>query len=1223
MKKIGSIQNFTGGISSTSKKIGPKNSFAYGRSIDFRSEPTEFTILPKTSKISGSTVTDLPMGFDLACTYLYAIGDEGNVYRIDSSDTVTKEYTLIDSVGNGIAYFPEDKYLYLAGNKSISRKSQACESTGNYYDNFLENEGGEPTNTKSIRFNGTNQSASRADTSSLSITGDITLEAYVKPESLPTGTDQMTFISKWDESGTLRSYKFGIIPVANYFGDGSDGALTISTNTTDAPIDSACTGTAGTNTLSATNASFVAGQQVLIHQSQGTSAGQWERGEISSYTSGTITLAENLIGTYTTGAQVLVLKQYTDVTVNSGVTWTAKAWNGTVGGILAFVANGTVTVTGTIKCDGGDGSTGTSGTVAGGTGGGFRGGAGRFYSSAPLVAYCGESSTAASSVLPDSRANGMGGGGGNQTITGGNKSGGGGGHYGYNSGGGSGGINGRGLAGFGGGTGGSSDLTTMVFGGAGGGGIAQNGDGSAGGGGGSGGIIFISGVDVTVTGYVSSKGGAGGAPLQYWKSGGGGAGGSVLIKCQTADIGTAKITTRGGLGSGPDGFINGYEGLGANGRVHIDYLTSYTGSVTYGDLSATQDVTLGSSDGHALRFYVSSTGDNSETYTQAIDNPQDTWNRFSVAWDASASTAYFYQNSQLIGTKTGSLTAIHDNASAFALGQYENSGGTLTGYYHGYMDDVRVWNTLRSSTQIATNSNKVLIGTENGLVAYYKCDDNVEDQQTAGNNDLTANNTPTYSTDVPFSGVSTRGDEDIFIDTSGQTYTLGTSLSEGATHRQTFTPTKDPVKSIAFNIDTKGTGDWTVVVHDSLNREQASITVANADLLTGVYEFIFSESFRPVLNAEYHVHVYSTVADGEIVTGTINDMETAYLKTYYQILVDDEYHPMEQFLNYLVIGNERYVAVLEAGSIYKPHRLILPSGYRVRKFAFWGEYIAIGTWRGTDITDTDQGRIFFWDGTSDTYVEPLNVPQGAINAMFGTQSRLTIAAGYKGQILDYTGGSEANQIFSIPERAKTDYLEIAPNAITMWQNMICIGGTFNTNSSTVHQGIYTWGRKDQLYNKSLGFDYPLSIGDQMTSLTKVASLFPRGQKLYIGYQNATSYGIDIVDATADPYATATLELLITDFGNLAGQSLPLVAKASFNPLASGESVAIKYKRDRASSWTTLYTEDTAGATEARAKMNVRLREAQFAIDLSTTTTTAPTVIDFSLYTEDEVDTRNI
>src|SRR3990167_4969249 len=43
------------------------------------------------------------------------------------------------------------------------------------------------------------------------------------------------------------------------FGDGSDGALTVSVDATDAPIDSAFTGTSGASSGSATNASFAAG----------------------------------------------------------------------------------------------------------------------------------------------------------------------------------------------------------------------------------------------------------------------------------------------------------------------------------------------------------------------------------------------------------------------------------------------------------------------------------------------------------------------------------------------------------------------------------------------------------------------------------------------------------------------------------------------------------------------------------------------------------------------------------------------------------------------------------------------------------------------------------------------------------------------------------------------------------------------------------------------------
>jgi len=1183
-RRIGNLQSLKGGIAKSKKNGGP-NTFRFGRSIDFRSDSSEVTIAPLTSNISGSVVTDLPMWFDVAGDYLYAYGNTGNVYQINTSDTVTNEYTIPSSVGNGLGYLAEDKYLYMASNTSISRKSTANAASGTYYPNFLENEGGEPTNTRSILFvAASSMSATRADTASLSITGDITLETYVKPTSMPTGSNTMALMSKWDESGTKQSYKLAFVTTSNAFGDGSDGALTISSDTTEAPIDSACTGTSGSTSLSATNASFAAGQAVLIHQTQGTGAGTTMRNTIAGYTAGTITLADPLNATYTTGAQVRVLKQYTNVTVNSGVTYSAKAWNGTVGGILAFLYSGTLSGAGVIDA----------------SGKGFRGASAV---SSITSAVQGEG-TAGASGTTGTAANGNGGGGGSANAV--SSAGGGGGANGAN--GTSAPPSGTSTPGVGGSSAGSADLTTAVFGGGGGGGGAGqaggSGSGTGGTGGNGGGYIYIAGVTDSFTGEITAHGSAGGngSGTGNASGGGGGGGGSIHFLCQTATLGSSVRAATGGAGGAKS--TNGAHasatagGAGSTGRIAIAYYTSYTGT-TNPTINATQDDTLGATNGYALRFYVSSTGNNSETYTQNIADPTGQWNRFSVAWDASASTAYMYQNGVLIGTKTGALTAIHDNASIFGLATFVSSGSANTAFYDGLMDDARVWNDLRTATEINNYNTVVLTGSEGNLVAYYKMESGVTDSQTSGLNDLTANNSPTYSTDIPFTGITTRGDEDVSISGSGQTYTLTTALNEGATHRQTFTPTKEPLKSIALNIGTKGTGNWTIVVHDALNRELTSMTVSNTDLINGVYEFIFASSVRPVLDAPYHIHAYSTVADGTLVSGVASDMEGAYLKTYYQILVSDEYHPIKQFTNFIVIGNERYVAKLEAGNVYNPHRLTLPSGYRVRCFAFWRDYIAIGTWQGSDVADIDSSKVFFWDGTSDTYVEPLDVPQGAINALFGRQGKLLISAGYRGKFFEYAGGEEAIPAFIIPEASRGDKIEMAPGSICMWDGIVQVGGPFTTDSTTVHQGVYTWGRNDSDDPVSLGFDYPLSIGDQMSSLVKVASTMGRGKKLYIGYQNGGAYGIDIVSRSANPAATATVELSNIDMLSVADVKYPLTFRVDFLPLVSGQSVSIKYKPDRSTSWYTLQTQSTAGASEVAGSINQRVKEVQFAVDYVT------------------------
>ena len=373
------------------------------------------------------------------------------------------------------------------------------------------------------------------------------------------------------------------------FGDGSSGALTISTDTTEAPIDSACTGTVGSTTLSATNASFAANQKILIIQSRGTSVGSYQVTKILSYSAGTITTEDPLTISYTTGAQVRVIPQYTSVTISSTKTYSPKAWNGTVGGILAFYCNGTLTVSGTLSAAGGNGS--ESGTAesnsGGGTGGGYRGGNAYTSTSAGNDSYKGEGTTGAS--VAGSTANGNGGGGvdmgdGYNTGAGGS----------HGSAGTQGGTGNNSTKGDVGSTVGDSALATLFFGGGGGGSATDGSSRTAGGGGAGGGIIFVYAKTIaTITGSITAIGGNGGVASGSQSPGGGaGAGGSIYIKTQTIDIGTDKLTTVGGSG-GVGAAITG--GNGGKGRIAIFYATSIAGSVSstyYGSYSATADSTL-------------------------------------------------------------------------------------------------------------------------------------------------------------------------------------------------------------------------------------------------------------------------------------------------------------------------------------------------------------------------------------------------------------------------------------------------------------------------------------------------------------------------------------------------------------------------------------------------------------------------------------------------------
>ena len=287
---------------------------------------------------------------------------------------------------------------------------------------------------------------------------------------------------------------------------------------------------------------------------------------------------------------------------------------------------------------------------------------------------------------------------------------------------------------------------------------------------------------------------------------------------------------------------------------------------------------------------------------------------------------------------------------------------------------------------------------------------------------------------------------------------------------------------------------------------------------------------------------------------------------------------------------------------------------------FWREFLAIGTWRGTNITDFDQGRIFFWDGTAETYNFFIDVPEGGVNSLLGTKGLLYVWAGYSGDMLVYRGGDAAQKIKKIPKIGDdiSKSVEILPNATDMWRGMVTFG-VGDSTSTDVERGVYTWGSLNRIFPEGLAFDYPLSIGRQTGTGVKVGMVHPSGQNLFIGWQNSNAFGVDKVSLSNEPYSTATYETLIIDYDLISQKHLPLTARAEFKPLRTGESVAIKFKADRAETWTTLETQSTVGATHVREQINGEMREVQLAIDV-TCGSTSPTITGITLESENASET---
>jgi len=120
------------------------------------------------------------------------------------------------------------------------------------------------------------------------------------------------------------------------------------------------------------------------------------------------------------------------------------------------------------------------------------------------------------------------------------------------------------------------------------------------------------------------------------------------------------------------------------------------------------------------------------------------WYHVAVTRDTTNKQIKFYVNGELKETISYDYNPTGGEDGKFFLG----TGAALTDFFDGKIDDVRVWNVVRSAKQIKNLFDKELTGDESGLVGYWKLNNNFNDE-TSNANHLTGVNSPTFSTDTP------------------------------------------------------------------------------------------------------------------------------------------------------------------------------------------------------------------------------------------------------------------------------------------------------------------------------------------------------------------------------------------------------------------------------------------------------------------------------------------
>jgi hypothetical protein len=92
------------------------------------------------------------------------------------------------------------------------------------------------------------------------------------------------------------------------------------------------------------------------------------------------------------------------------------------------------------------------------------------------------------------------------------------------------------------------------------------------------------------------------------------------------------------------------------------------------------------------------------------------WMHVAASYNSGNNTISIYRNGELVS----SLAAGTVNLQGLPLKLGTDVDGA---FFHGALDEVRVWRTARTASQISANYNQRLVGTETGLVAYFPFDE--------------------------------------------------------------------------------------------------------------------------------------------------------------------------------------------------------------------------------------------------------------------------------------------------------------------------------------------------------------------------------------------------------------------------------------------------------------------------------------------------------------------
>lgn len=478
------------------------------------------------------------------------------------------------------------------------------------------------------------------------------------------------------------------------------------------------------------------------------------------------------------------------------------------------------------------------------------------------------------------------------------------------------------------------------------------------------------------------------------------------------------------------------------------------------------------------------------------------------------------------------------------------------------------------------------------------------------------------------------------------TYAPPTTISETATAKCPFAPDLEPFYSIAIYINTVGTGNLTLTLHDGFNRSLAAITINHASLTTGYNEFVFSSpgirsftgAIQSGLSAAYHWHATSSVSSDtmRIQTLTASDLSTAdmILFNYRLVKTNNGMHPATIFTGntfLFCVGNGQYLSTYNfsndsnpSNNVWQRERFPIDAGFEICGLSQNNQYLVIAAEKRSSSSTRffQEGALYFWDGQNATYIFKISLPMGAPYSIY-TFNNVTYFM-CAGALYAWGGGQQVIKVRPIAYQ-NTDYLgttdntTVYPNMMAPRYNILLMGYPSTTTNTAIKCGIYSFGSVELVYPNSFGYSYRLSSGITNWSsgnALRIGMIKNFVDTLYIASVSTTggvtTYQLDFINASSNPAGTFSWDSLIYDGGARYKQKEAMRLKISFLPWPANSTLTAYYQLERGTKITADPKSNTAfspntGDTSMVIEIDKRFYEAQWGFSGACTGSNVPVI----------------